>query len=248
MPKGIYNRKLENIKRKFTTKEYCSEVSSIRPELEVLGEFLSVSKPVEHFCSLCNSVWNAQPRQVLSNKKCVHCDHNAKAYSEEEFIKKLSIKNPGFELVSGYKRIHKQETFRHAACGFEFTTSPDRILRYEIKCRRCNPPERKSNWSFKITNEHGTFDSKLEADAYYILIRYFSKDDIKRYYPYPGTTKMNCDFYISSLDLYIEVSSINKPWYLERILKKRQMVSNFYFAQNEHQLMLIKKISQSFKN
>lgn len=72
--------------------------------------------------------------------------------------------------------------------------------------------EIKSKYNFKEINakgcetkrKNGTFNtSKPEEDAYRYLCQKFEQDDIVRQYisePYP----FNCDFYIKSLNLYIE--------------------------------------------
>jgi MFS family permease len=51
-------------------------------------------------------------------------------------------------------------------------------------------------------------------------------------------SKKECDAYVKSKDLYIEISTINKDWYLERIYKKRQLVNNFVFVSSLNQLKL----------
>ena len=72
--------------------------------------------------------------------------------------------------------------------------------------------EIKQKYDFKALNAkanetkrlNGTFNtSKPEEDAYVLLCDHFSKDDVIRQY-YSEKYPFNCDFYIKSLDTYIE--------------------------------------------
>ena len=70
------------------------------------------------------------------------------------------------------------------------------------------------------------------------LIDKFGKDDIILHKLYGLSSKRAADAYIVSLDTYVEISSINKSWYLERIYNKRQLVNNFIFVSSIEQLKL----------
>jgi len=70
------------------------------------------------------------------------------------------------------------------------------------------------------------------------LISKFGINDIILQKSYSTESKQTVDAYIKSLDTYVEVSSINKIFYLERIFNKRKKVKNFIFATSMQQLQL----------
>ncbi len=179
-----------------------------------------------------------QPRQVIRGVQCWECYKVSARFTNEQAQSKLNSINLDFEIVGEYLGSNRTMKFLHTKCGNITTSNFDRITRRKRFCRFCVPIKRKSFWCKPTENSYGRFDSLLEFECYLFLLKIFSENDIKQYYPYPGVRKYNADFYIQPKDLYIEVSSICKPWYYEKILKKRQLVKSFIFAQSVKQLEL----------
>jgi hypothetical protein len=96
----------------------------------------------------------------------------------------------------------------------------------------------KNIWSTPVEVNGRKYYSNIERDCCEYLIHTFGVDDIVLHKKYSINSKKECDAYVKSKDLYIEISTINKDWYLERIYKKRQLVDNFIFVSSLDQLKL----------
>lgn len=220
---------------KFTKDSYVDAVGQLNGNLQVIEEFKNVTTPIKHFCTRCHNVWNVQPRQVLSGKKCLHCFRASITFTARQFEEKLQQRSPDFKLTGSYTNNYTTTNFAHS-CGFEFAARPDRMMRNIAFCRGCMEVKTKDSWAKPVINQYGEFQSKIEAECGEWLFDMFGSSGIDRYKPYDTSTQRNCDFYIKTLDLWIEVSTINKDWYLERIFKKRKLVKRFVFASSLDQL------------
>lgn len=84
-----------------------------------------------------------------------------------------------------------------------------------------------TNWEVKKKN--GTCSSsKPEEQMYEELIRVFGEDDVKRNYNKDSRYPFHCDFYIGSLDVFIE---LNATWFHGR---------HFFDANNEADVSLLR--------
>jgi len=213
---------------KFTPETYREEVKTLFPHIEVYGDYNGVLNKIEHYCNNSKTRWESQPRQVLMGKCCRECSRKKLAFSQEHFDSLLN-EIPGYECLDPYVNTYTTLTFKHT-CGFEFQTTPERFLKRNVRCRNCNPPKQPKNFWCKATeNEYGMFPSKFEASCGKLIFDKFGLNDIQRNKPYDSSSLKTCDFYIVSKDLWIEVSTLGKSWYLERIENKRKLVNNFLF-------------------
>ena len=127
--------------------------------------------------------------------------------------------------------------FKHS-CGNIIESNLERILPGRCRCLQCKPRTIKPNWSKPVSINGRYYYSKVEMECCEYLIDKFGKDDIILHKLYGLSSKRAADAYIVSLDTYVEISSINKSWYLERIYNKRQLVNNFIFVSSIEQLKL----------
>lgn len=216
---------------KFNTTSYTEYLKTFRPSIIPLDEYKNIVTKIKHKCLDCGNIWETQPRQVLNGKECRHCFVIRFAKKTDVFKSELHNINPEYELIGEYKNAYTPTDFEHN-CGFVMSTRPDRMLRGKIECRNCNTNvlNNISNWGKPVSNTVGDFPSKLEADCGLYLITKFGKNDVIRYKLYDNTTLRTADFYIISLDTWIEVSSITKQWYIDRIERKKESVEKFIFA------------------
>lgn len=103
-----------------------------------------------------------------------------------------------------------------------------------IVCEVCHP---RDNFGARHATELGYFDSKIEYEAYLVLLKYFPKEDIIRQKKYDELfltkTKHTADFYIPKLQLVLEVTSkYNKigEKYKEIAKWKKSLSKNVVFA------------------
>ncbi len=223
---------------KHTPESYRNFVSQNRPDLVVVADYINVLTAIEHRCNGCGKPWITQPRTVIRGGRCQNCFFKSVRDTADQYQAKLDQMGTGLKLLGPYLGSRTPTLHQHICCGETRITKPDTALtpRKMLKCPSCQPRIPPSYWSKKTEFNSIIFDSHLECNCYKILLLYFAKGDIalqKRYLP---DRRLTADFYIKSIDLYIEVSSIRKKWYFERIYKKRQIVNNFFFASTVEQL------------
>lgn len=209
--------------------DYEAKLFKVNPDLIVLDEFTSVLRPLRHLCINCKQEWSPQPRVVLKGASC-KCRHPGRM-TDEEYKKRLLTVGSGFVSTEAYDGIATPILHRHS-CGLEWKVRPESLLRTNprARCPECFPRKVKKTWSQTIDFEGITFSSAFEKDCYVLLSEKFGPSDITCQKLYLAHRRLTCDFYIASIDTYIEVSTIKKVWYLERIYQKRRLVDKFFFA------------------
>lgn len=61
-----------NSKRK-TQETFLAELSGINPDIEVLGEYVKNSIPIECKCKKCGHIWHPRPSKLLDGRGCPKC-------------------------------------------------------------------------------------------------------------------------------------------------------------------------------
>lgn len=220
---------------KYTQQQYNDilKLANLAP----IDPYSGMNTKIRHLCLKCNNIWNTRPSVIRDGKDCRHC-------YKLRIRKPLSILKTQLlalnwtlvdeeEYVNSYTRLQ----FRHI-CGNVITSNPDCILSAKRRCFKCEPRVIKSNWSNPISVNGRRYYSKIEMQCCEYLISKYGNLDIILHKPYTVNSKKECDAFIVSKNLYIEISTINKEWYLERIYKKRQLVDNFLFVSSIEQLQL----------
>ncbi len=144
-----------------------------------------------------------QRMRVANNKLCRYC-RNAGGKTKE-----LSIydKFEGFSIVS--RTDDSRFLFKCNTCGsyIERTGTTINTAEYLV-CEYCHPER---NFGARQYTELGYFDSKIEYEAYKILLKYFLPEEIIRQKKYNELFKTGtahtADFYIPSIPLVLEVTS-----------------------------------------
>jgi len=128
--------------------------------------------------------------------------------------RKTFMKNYGVDWVSKSKQIQNKK-------------DNTKIVKYGDK--HYNNSEKRYNTKRKLKEELG-FDSKMEYKLYQILLQYFDKEDILIHYKDKERYPYNCDFYIKSKDLFIELYG----YWTHGFNYKRQFVGLFDEYNHEH--------------
>jgi hypothetical protein len=139
----------------------------------------------------------------------------------------------GFTLLS--RTENKRFNYKCNTCNSNIVRTMTHTHTAEyIVCEVCNPRE---NFGARLYTELGYFDSKIEFEAYKILLKYFNKDEIVRQKKYNELfstgTKHTADFYIPKIPLVLEVTSkYNKigTKYKETALWKQSLSNIVIFA------------------
>lgn len=222
--------------KKYTEATY-NEVLKDKP-FSPLEPYKGITTKIKHLCHTCNNIWETQPRQILSGVGCRHCYQLKVRKPIEQVKSKLAL--TGWNVLNDieYKNSYSSLHFIHS-CGTIVKSSIEVITRtdnHKKRCPKCEPYKLKKSWSNPVRRNNKIYSSVLEADCCEFLIEKFGSCDIELQKQYSIDDKRTCDAYIISLDTYVEISSIGKEWYLERIYKKRQLVLNFIFVSSLEQL------------
>ena len=219
---------------KYSTEEYALQIKDrmILP----LEEYAGAHVKIMHSCGICKHQWQATPGSIRNNHGCPSCYQLSVRKPLNQVISELSYLNWELVDLAEYKNSYTPLHLKHC-CGEIVKSNLDRVLRKQKRCLICNPVKLRKRWSVPHNINGRSYSSKLEMECCEFLISKFGINDVVLQKPYPDESKQTADAYIKSLDTYVEISSINKEFYLERILNKRNKVKNFIFVSALDQLL-----------
>lgn len=218
---------------KYTTEEYQNIVQD---RLIVCEDYVNAHTKILHQCKICHHKWPVTPGAIRNGHGCPICYQRSVSKPLNEVIQKLKLVGWKINDVNDYKNSYSRIKLKCISCNELIIGTIDQCLHKSRKCQYCFPPKQKKNWSNVVESSGRTYASKLEMQCAEFVIKRFGINDVILQKRYSLDSKMTADIYIKSLDMYIEVSSINKDWYLERIFKKRKLVNNFLFVSTLSQL------------
>jgi hypothetical protein len=220
---------------KYTQKQY--DVILKPRNLIALDPYNGMNAQIRHQCLVCNNIWTTRPGVIRDGKECRHC-YKLRVRKPLEVVKsQLSSLDWALADDSEYVNSYSRLRLIHS-CGDIIAGTIDQLLSKSRRCLQCEPRILKNIWSNPVEVFGRKYYSNIERDCCEYLIDTYGIDDIMLHKKYFINSKKECDAYIKSKDLYIEISTINKDWYLERIYKKRQLVNNFVFVSSLDQLKL----------
>ncbi len=144
-----------------------------------------------------------QRMRASNNKLCRYC-RNAGGKEKD-----LSIYNKfeGFSILSRTDDLRFLFTCNSCNSTIERTSTTVNTAEYLV-CEHCHPER---NFGARQYTELGYFDSKIEYEAYKILLKYFLPEEIVRQKKYDELFNTGsghtADFYIPSIPLVLEVTS-----------------------------------------
>ena len=168
--------------------------------------------------------------QVRSKEKILEITKktNLKKYGCENPMQNKGIQNKAKETIKREKVVEKRKQTCLEKYGVEIPSQNEAVLQKMYKTNiekygnycSCNNTEVKNKISKKVKKAYSSGipkkkeyetkklnntwnSSKPEEEAYKLLLTRFNKEDIIRQYSSP-LYNYSCDFYIKSLDLYIE--------------------------------------------
>ena len=108
--------------RKKNTSDFISEMKSVNPNVEVLGEYLSSGIAITVKCKMCGYIWDTTPNTLLSGSGCPNCNKGgggkgAERIRHDEFIKRINDMNSEIIILGEYEGSAK---------------------RIKCQCKRCN--------------------------------------------------------------------------------------------------------------
>lgn len=158
-------RVTNNIRKGRTNEEYLALVQNTN--FVPLEEYVGSTKPILHFCCICENEWLARPQHILrEGAKCPTCDLVSRMNSTSKVQKVLS--DAGFTQLSEYTGSLNPIKLKHNSCGYEWTTAYS-YVQQGSGCPACNvgfgnaqvvkgtPPETAFIYLFKIKTLYEEF-------------------------------------------------------------------------------------------
>lgn len=113
--------------RKKNTKDFISELKTINPYIDVLGEYINSKKKIKVKCKKCDHIWDTVPSNLLRNHGCPKC---AKIYKKttSEFKKELKEINDSIEVIGKYNGAREKIKVRCKICNYIWEPAAGSLL------------------------------------------------------------------------------------------------------------------------
>lgn len=132
--------KTRNINNRITHTQFIDRMSKINPNIEILETYVDYRTKLLCKCKTCNHEWRACPDKLLQSRGCPACANLRrgayKAYSHDEFVKKLHGVNPDIKVIGKYKNSKTKLRLHCKKCGREWEATPFPLLK-GVGCPHC---------------------------------------------------------------------------------------------------------------
>ncbi len=108
--------------------EFVGKLKGINSDIDVIGQFLGVNKPLLVKCKKCGYEWKAIPKNLLNGTKCIVCANKIKK-TQESFEKELYNISPEISVIGKYENANKNIEVQCKMCGHKWKSKPHNLLR-----------------------------------------------------------------------------------------------------------------------
>lgn len=119
--------------KSMTDVEFKKRMSTIQPNIEVIGKYVNSNKRIKVKCKNCGFEWDGVPSNMLAGNGCKKCGtkraHEKFKKSQNDFILEVQKENPNVEILGKYISRHKPVLARCRICGFEWSPKASSLLR-----------------------------------------------------------------------------------------------------------------------
>ena len=172
---------------------YVDMVSNISPHIRVIGKYIGGKKPIAHYCTLHDYMWNTDPQNILAGHGCDICKREKIAEKQTKplsvYQEELALVNPDIICVGEYECATRHVQHKCLICGKEWDATPSNIL-FGTGCPYCN-------------KSHGERIIQSWLDEY--NIHYTTQ---KKYDDCVDVNPLPFDFYLPDYDILIEYDGI----------------------------------------
>lgn len=128
---SIISRSVDKARR-MTDQDFTEWLTSINPTVELIEPFQRYIEKVKCRCKVCGHEWSALPSSLLYGHACLRCARRVtgekKTITDEEFRRRLSLKNPNVEPLEPYIRGIDPISFHCKKCGNVWKARPTNLL------------------------------------------------------------------------------------------------------------------------
>lgn len=142
----------------FTTEKLKNLLSQLQPNIEVVGEYVSMKTKIKVRCCVDWYVWEQNPYRLLKGIGCPKCAGNLKI-SEEQFIAMVSSSphTQYLDVIGSYVNNKTKIKVRCRKDGEEWYATPKYILNGKSHCPMCsNRAEKVAEAQIRLNLKQGT--------------------------------------------------------------------------------------------
>jgi predicted nucleic acid-binding Zn-ribbon protein len=202
--------------------EFIKELSTINPDIEVLGNYIDRKTHIPVRCKKCGYEWKSKPSQLLGGHGCHKCAIKTQAgllrKTQNQFEEELEHINPNITILGEYKNSMTPIKVKCKKCDYVWDGFPNNLLRGQ-GCPRC------------AKYLHTSYP---EQTIYYYIKSVFT--DAINSYKALFEKNMEIDIFIPSMNYGIEYDG--KAWHSGDKAYKREIKK--YLACKEHNIKLIR--------
>ena len=120
---------------KRTHEQFVSEMSTVNPDIEIIGLFTTLKSKILVRCKKCGREWHTTPANLLKGCGCSNC-FVYPIKTHEVFINEMGVVNSDIEILGKYNGAKEKILCKSKICGHEWFASPTHLLNGE-GCPRC---------------------------------------------------------------------------------------------------------------
>lgn len=122
--------------------EDLRRMSTLSPEVEIIGEYQKSNIKLECKCKVCDHHWFITPNKLQNGRGCPICKNEKlrrqKLKPHSKFVEELHSIQPTLEILSEYQGGNKPLIFKCKVCGLvQELSEAERLLNYSRGCKRC---------------------------------------------------------------------------------------------------------------
>lgn len=144
-------------KNRKTTQYFTDELKEINPNIEILSEYKSTHTKIKCRCLIDGNIWEAEPSKLLNGRGCPICGQNkrikCRTKTHDVFVDEIKQINPNITIVSQYLGTDKPIYAKCNIDGYEWKTTPEKLLAGH-GCKQC------ANQKLRLSND--VFIEKLK--------------------------------------------------------------------------------------
>lgn len=127
---------------KYDTKSFKEKMSSVNPNITILGEYVNSDTHIECVCNICGTTWSPTAHSLLSGCGCNNCATQRRRtarlkYDRDSFINKIKEANPYIDVLGEYKNMRTHIHCKCILCGKEWDPVPSSLL-HGRGCNNCS--------------------------------------------------------------------------------------------------------------
>lgn len=168
--------------KSMTHEQFVERLSSIRPDIEVIGKYFNSNRRLAVRCKKCGFVWNGVPASLLAGDGCRKCGAKLRGDRERknqyDFEIELATLIPTIKIIGTYISRHSPIKVQCLVCGNIWEPTPGSLLRKKTSnnssfngCPKCAKTKCKVPVRKVLNQDTGeVFSSAAEAGEKYGIV------------------------------------------------------------------------------